>query len=257
MTLILDALPDSEAFRMGYIFGTILGFVFMLGMLIFSVVAIVKAFARRTTGWIVAGSIGGAFLLLFGGMIVVGFISGLMKARQGGTPGTGSAEAGVASGTEQTIQGRDIAYKVVLPPGWTAKRAVNDFDLIASRRSLYFAVIAEEGNLGTPETMVHFAQTKLQGAATQMEFGETSTIKIDGRDWLLFTAKCQVEKIPFAYQYAVYAGPEGSYQLIGWTLQNLFDRSAGTLGTWPPPSASPPGRRNPRLRQPPLPCRRF
>ena len=35
-----------------------------------------------------------------------------------------------------------------------------------------------------------------------------------------------VEKIPFAYQFYVYTGPEGTFQLLGWTFENLFEREA-------------------------------
>ena len=232
ISLLLAATPDSEAFNIGYFIGAILGVLVILGAFAFSIVAIVKACTRRTTGWIVAGSIGGVFLLFFGGAFLFGVVTGFMKARQRSLSPDGSPEdrsAVAASATAQEIQGRDIPYKVTLPPGWAARRAVNDFDLMASRRSLYFGVIAEEGNMGGSEAILNFAQNRLRRAGSEVAFGETSTVRIDGRDWLTFTAKCQVQKIPFAYQYTVYAGPEGSYQLLGWTLQNLFDRDAGTL----------------------------
>ena len=230
MNLLLDVDPSSAGYKAGYVFGIVLGVAIMLGGFAFSIVAVVKAFTRRTTGWIIMGSICGVFLLILGGAFTAGVINGVMTARRNAASRTDTGvPAAPVSDVAQTIQGRDIPYQVVLPPGWGSKRGVNDFDLIASRHSLYFGVIAEEGNLGSPENVLDFAQNKLRRAGSEVQFSAASTVKIDGRDWLQFTAKCQIQKIPFGYQYAVYAGPEGSYQVVGWTLQNLFDRDVGTL----------------------------
>ncbi len=220
---------DDPAFKIGYYVGIVIGLGIVLGALGFSVFAIIKAFTRRTTGWIVTASICGGGLLLFGSLTILGFINGFTKARQAARQGDGGASAAPASSTAQTIQGLDVPYKVVLPPGWTAKRTVNDFDVLASHRSLYFGVIAEEGALGTSETIVNFAQNKLRSSASELQIGETSTVKIDGHDWLTFSAKCQVQKIPFAYHYSIYAGPEGSFQILSWTLQSLYDRDVGAM----------------------------
>jgi hypothetical protein len=47
-------------------------------------------------------------------------------------------------------------------------------------------------------------------------------LTIDGRQWLEYEVSCRVENIPFSYLFHVYSGPEGSYQVVGWTFQNLF-----------------------------------
>jgi len=246
MILLLDVDPNSAASKMGHVVGIIVGLATVLSVFAFCVVAVVKAFTRRTVGWIVAGSFGGILLLLFSVGFVAGFIRGFQNAARAHASAPPTATPAPVSNATQTIRGRDIPYQVVLPPGWEAKRGVNDFDLVASRRTLYFTVIAEEANLGSPETLLDFVQNKLRREASDVQFSTASPVKIDGHDWLEFTVKCRLNDVPFAYQCAVYAGPEGSYQLMGWTFQNLFDREVGTLRSldatfrFPPATTAPP-----------------
>ncbi len=50
----------SSAEHFGYIIGLVMGIGFLLAVVAFSIFAIIKAFTRKTTGWIIAGSFGGA-----------------------------------------------------------------------------------------------------------------------------------------------------------------------------------------------------
>jgi len=76
--------PDTEgviviavtgAYAVGELFG-------MLVLPVIAVIALVKAFTRRTTGWIIAGTIGGLILLVPVQMFVGSFISGLTSGHQ-------------------------------------------------------------------------------------------------------------------------------------------------------------------------------
>ena len=55
------------------------------------------------------------------------------------------------------------------------------------------------------------------------------SVIIDGRQWLQFTAKCKIQLIPFTYQFYVHTDKEGSFQIIGWTFQNLWERESAKL----------------------------
>lgn len=233
MNLLLAA-ANSEAEQAGRAVGAVIGVALMFGLLIFSAVAFIKAFTRRTPGWIVAGSIGGFILVGIGVSFTIGLMTGFLKARQRSahlSSGAGDeASAAPAPATAQTIRGKDIPYQIILPPGWAVQnRSVNSFDLLAARQNLYTGVIAEEGTAGNSETLLDFAQTKLKGVSTDAHFSATSAVRIDGRDWLQFSVKCQVQKLPIAYLYHLYAGPEGSFQVVSWTLQNSYDRDAAAM----------------------------
>jgi hypothetical protein len=58
----------------------VFGVAIFLSVLIFAIIAVVKAITRRTRGWIVAGSIGGIALALPAVLIFSGVISGFVSA---------------------------------------------------------------------------------------------------------------------------------------------------------------------------------
>jgi hypothetical protein len=234
------ASTDSAAESLGYAVGVLIGIAIMIGFVVFAIVAVVKAFTRRTTGWIVAGSICGFFLLIPVLLFFVGMIKGFTAAGQRAAtrpaPAADSSSLRTAASpplrapsTSQIVQGGDLAYTLSLPTGWTFKRQAEAFDVLASHRSLYVGVIAEEASLGSPETIAKIARDKLKNYATDLRWGEPTSLLLDGRSWLQFAARCQAEGIPVAYQFYVYSGPEGTYQVVGWTTQNLYDRDAGLM----------------------------
>lgn len=133
------------------------------------------------------------------------------------------------------VNGTDIKFSLSIPDGWALKRKgqltkeESAFDLIASHNAQYVAVIAEEANLGSPENVLKFVHETIEKNGTNVRVGEASPIVLDGRTFLAFNAWASVDKIPFGFQYYVYTGQEGTFQLIGWTVQNLFNRDADTL----------------------------
>jgi len=126
----------------------------------------------------------------------------------------------------QIIRGHDLAYSITLPPNWRFERRSDDYDVLASFKSLYVGVIAEEAQLGTPETIANIARQKLKESATELKWSEPAPLMLDGRRWMQFVVTAHVETIPAAFQFYVYSGPEGTFQVIGYTSQNLFTRDA-------------------------------
>ena len=226
-------LAELTAYQAGYIVGTcIAGFV-AVSVYVFAVMAIVKAFTRRTRGWIVAGSCGGAVMLLtWLGMIagIVGALSARAQAaRHAPTGAGGGANGSTAYTAPETVSGRVLPYHIDLPEGWSRVPNLSDFDLATRRDNTYFGVIAEEGSLGTPENIAEVARKRLSGKATEVQFSEPTPERIDGRAWVRFTARCRIGGLPVAYQFHAYSGDEGTFQLVGWTLQNQYEQSEGTL----------------------------
>jgi S1-C subfamily serine protease len=133
----------------------------------------------------------------------------------------------------RTVEGSEIHYSLAVAADWIvkpkqelSKEEAGDFDLIASHKTVYVAVIAEEPNLGDVDTVVGFSRKLLTQRGTDARLSKVETTSINGRNWRTFSAHITVEKIPFAYQFYVYTGPEGTFQLLGWTFENLFEREA-------------------------------
>jgi len=226
-------LEKSSAYDMGYLIGMLMGLVILLGIAAFAVICIVKAFTKKTTGWIVAGCISGAVLSVPLIAFLVGVVSGFEaagRARDSDSPDKQpSAKSSAKSSSTKIVRGRDIAYSLRIPNNWTSKRAYQDFDSLNFYRSLYVGVIAEESNLGSPQTIAKIARDKIKGVGTDIHWTEPESLSLDGRDWLQFTVDCKLEKIPISYQFYVYAGREGTFQVIGWTTQDLFNRDASRM----------------------------
>ena len=233
-------LAVSDAYAVGEAIGMLIGVAVVIGIVVFAIIALIKAFTRRTTGWIIAGTIGGLILSVPVLLVVIGMIIGLSSARKSSgtrsavpprdsTLRTAATPPLVAPSSAQTVRGSDLSYTLTLPPEWTAKRKVEDFDVLASRKSLYVGVIAEEGSLGTPETIATIAREKIKSTGTDLRWSEPTQLLLDGRSWLQFMARCKVDTIPVTYQFYVYSGDEGTFQVVGWTTQDLYDRDAGLM----------------------------
>jgi len=229
-------LAQSSPEIIGSAVGVLLGLAMFLGLLVLAVVCIVKAFTKRTKGWIIAGCVSGIvlsipiFLILTG--FVTGFVNGFQRARHSRDSVRYSADppaSSLKSEATQLVRGRDIAYSLHIPTTWRIKRAVQDFDTLSSYKSLYIGVIAEEANLGSPETIAEIARDKIKEAGTDITWSAPAPLVLDGRSWLEFTVECKVDKIPLSYQFYVYAGREGTFQVVGWTTQNLFSRDASLM----------------------------
>jgi hypothetical protein len=146
-------------------------------------------------------------------------------------PRVANSNASRARGTSswRRISGRELACSIRIPADWIQKPASGDYAMIVSRDVIFVGVIAEEGDLGSPQTLVTLAQKRLAENATDVETGEARSMELDGRRWLQFSAKCAMDQQRYAFQFYVYAGPEGSYQVVGWALEELFDANADEL----------------------------
>ncbi len=103
------------------------------------------------------------------------------------------------------------------------------FDLVASHKNLYFGVVAGTPNLGSANTAVDLFKNVVKTKYPETRFSETTHVVIDGRTWQAFTGSSTVQGMPFEYQYYIYTGPEGTFHLVGWTFENLFEHDASEL----------------------------
>ena len=174
-------------------------------------------------------------------LLLIGFIAiavNLDSSPQGKSPsslqqtstnqksGLIDASPNATTGNAETVNGVALNYSIQKPAHWTTIRNELDFDTLLTNQSLFFGVIAEEFSLGSPEKTVELArQNLIDAGSTEIQWTEPTTITIDGRHWMEFSAKCRVEDIPVSYFFNVYAGDEGTFQLVGWTSQNLFERN--------------------------------
>lgn len=253
---VLAAIPTDPAQRAGYMVGIVIGFTLLFALAVFGIISIIMAFTKRTTGWIVMGSISGAGILLVCGVLVVTFVTGFTK---GFMKGFNNARERAAQARQvETITGKVVPFTIEKPAGWSVKRDQGAYDAVLTDRNGFVGIIAEKADLGSNEPLVNFARKRFQNIGTELTLGNNETVTFDGRTWIGFTARCKVENLPFAYHCYVHSGKEGSIQLMAWSFQNQWDSEAAELdrimrtihlpnGNPAPASASGPAPAKPQL----------
>ena len=224
---MLAAMPTDPAQRAGYMVGVVIGILLMFGIVVFGLVSIVMAFVKRTTGWIVMGSISGAVMLVIGGIMILALVSGFTK---GFMTGFNKARLSAAEKRQvETITGKVVPFTIEKPAGWSVKRDQGAYDAVLTNGNGYVGIIAEKADLGSNEPLVNFARKRFENIGSDLTLGNNETVTFDGRTWIGFTARCKVENLPFAYHCYVHSGKEGSIQLMSWSFQNQWDSVAGEL----------------------------
>lgn len=222
MVFLGDA--TSPAYRLGQMAGGWLA----LALFILSIWAVIQAIrywdSRRRTRrirWFILGGFGAAYLLLIGIIVILGMVRGF---RAGWANVHGRELSPEGQPTELT--GTALPYRITLPGGWSVvpKRVGSNVDLMAHRQSLYFSVSADEASFGDTDVVTARVRRYMESISTDQTWGPTETVVIDGRPWLAFTVECKLHEIPFAYQCFIHSDMQGTFQMMGWTAQNIFER---------------------------------
>lgn len=244
-------LAQLTPYQIGTILGTIIGILVLIGLYLSAVMVIVRACNRRTPGWIVAGSVAGLLVLGSWGVLAAAFVRGF-KSGLDNTRRNGGSTFVAGSDAPETVHGQSVPYTLVLPPHWVRATELADFDLAAHQNNVYSGVIAEEASVGSPEVLADITRKRLAKKSEDLQLDASVPEQIDGRTWLRFTARCKINHVAFVYLFHVYAGDEGTFQIIGWTLPNLYTDNVGKLqsvaagfrfptGANPAPAAAPGG----------------
>jgi len=199
-----------------------------IGLFVLSIYAVIRAFqcrrsrnASKRSQWFVLGGLGAVYLLIIGLGIVIGLVRGFQA---GFALGHGRVLSPEGQPTELT--GTALPYRITFPGGWSLvpKRVGSPIDLMVHRQSLYFSVNADEASFGDTDLVTARVRRYMETISTDQVWGPTETVVIDGRPWLAFTVECKLHEIPFAYQCFIHSDMQGTFQLMGWTAQNVFER---------------------------------
>ncbi len=131
-----------------------------------------------------------------------------------------------SNGPTQSVHGQKVSYSLSLPTEWkTQSIAVDGVDnLSASQGAANLAVMVQESKITTPAQAASAALAFLKESATELHATDPAWVILDGRPWQKFTVKCRVQQAQLAYQYYIYSGAEGTYQLVAWAEQKDFER---------------------------------
>ena len=222
---------NSIAFQIGEIAGAIMGVLMMIGICVFFVIALVKAFTSRRKGWIIAASVTGLPFLLFLGLFLTGMVMGFTKAldRSNEIAATRrGSPAELLMATMTPISGNVLPYQISLPSldAWAKNDSRPPFDYVFSYRDAYVAIIPEGIGLGTPEKIYAVSRKNLGSKASALQTSTPVPIEIDAHPWLTYDATTTVDGVDIKYRFYVYADSQYTIQIVTWTGPVLFDHYA-------------------------------
>src|SRR6202040_1806313 len=142
---------------------------------------------------------------------------------------------GIATSSKQNptmVRGRAVNYSLQLPTGWTAKPGSGrnvGYDIVASSGDVHVGVVAENANWGATDAIAARGVKRQKSIMPDAQCSDPKPITIDGRQWLEFLSSGHNEGVPISMLAFVYSGPEGTFQICGWSVQSAFDRSLSSI----------------------------
>jgi len=228
-------MDTSTAYQRGYEIGVVIGallvLAFFVGIIVFFIIALVKAISTRRTGWIVAAAVTSVPLLFLGVLMCIGFVAGFKRGFNNATD-MAAARRGEPSQlltAEMTpVTGVAIPYQISIPElnSWQKDDNHPPYDYLFNAHDAYVGIIAEPVGLKTPENVCALSQKNISRKAADYTFTASQPINIDSRQWLTFDATATFKDIPIKYRFYDYADTNYTIQIITWTVPALFNHNA-------------------------------
>jgi hypothetical protein len=221
-------MQDTTAFRIGQIAGVLMVLAAFVGITVFFVIALVKAFKTKRAGWIIGAILSGIPFLLLAIVFMFGVARGFKQAMNR------SAELVAAKKHEPSqlvtaamtpVTGSTIPYSISLPwlDDWHKSDNHVPFDYMFNYRDAYVGVVAEGIGMGTPERIRDFTQKNLATKADSYSATTATNITIDAHTWITYDADATMHGVKIKYRFFVYADADYTFQIITWTGPALFD----------------------------------
>ena len=224
-------MENSTAYQVGQIVGITIVILFLVGLCVLFIVALVKAIKTRRTGWVITAAISGLPLLAVFVAFLVGMVVGVGRAvsRSAGTTLTHGQDApDLLKGPMTAVTGNAMSYKVSLPSldSWGKEDSKPPFDYLFAYHDAYLGVIAENVGVGTPERICEISRKNLASKASACTATQPAAVDIDSRSWLTFDADATITGIKFKYRYYAYSDSERTVQIVAWAGPSVFERYA-------------------------------
>jgi hypothetical protein len=201
----------STAYQAGQMVGMIVIGLLSLGTLVFFIVALVKAFTRKTTGWIITavamGLMGAAMAVVMASSLVM-FIA--RKASENGE-------------MTKVLKARDNKYQVTVPTSWKQMPDLNpQAEIVAGNvfNEQYLMVLIEEKSELKMDLAAYMTSTsdRMESILEGGKQGAPTTLSISGHPAMRRTITGKTESVNIAYLHTCVETGEHLVQIICWTL---------------------------------------
>lgn len=209
---------SSSPFQAGYLIGGLVGGLLVVGGIVFFIVALVKAFTRKTKGWIITAVLTGVLgiLLMISAVVVAAF----------------NISKTVAEGRKITRQlvSKDGRHRIVVPGSWKAMSDLNEeADVSAGNlfAEQYVVVLAEaKEKVGTGlDTYSRLAADSIAGTLEQATQGEVSEHLVSGHRALRRQISGRINRLDVIYLHTCVETQEHLTQILCWTLKGRETRT--------------------------------
>lgn len=225
-------MEQSQAFQDGYFIGRILGAVLVMVLVggggAFFIYALVKAFTRKTTGWILTAVVMGLLGFALVSMIIFGIAMGISKVVK-------------QSDLDQVLTSRDGRYSISVPRAWKANPEPDGMTCLEARSAFparYLTVIALDKSY-VRRPLADYAEVssrRIQEAAKNGVRSQPESLVLGSYPALRYRITGTLEESQFVYHLTFVETPEALSQISCWSLQSdegfarpIFERVAASF----------------------------
>jgi hypothetical protein len=182
-----------------------------LGILVFFVVALVKAFTRKTAGWIITS-------------VVMGLLSALMAVSAAASVAMAISRKASENGEiTKVLKSKDNKYKIMVPTSWRSLPDLNPQATMAAGNVFneqYLMVLIEDKSTLKMDLAGYMTSTadRMESMLKDGRQGESAAVTISGHPALRRSITGEAEGVKLAYLHTCVDTDESLVQIICWTL---------------------------------------
>ena len=204
---------NDTAYQVGYIFGILLVAGLGIGFIIFAIIAVVKAFTKKTTGWIVTACLSGLLMIGILGAFVVAVVAGVVTA------------VNSASGNSPNIQlsSKDGIYSFDVPSAWKEMPKLNPAASLGAgnglrEQYLMLFVDSKEDFKGSLESFSKLVTERIAKKMQGSALGEVKHLTINGHPAHQRRISGTANNLGLVYLHTSVELPDSYCQILCWTL---------------------------------------
>lgn len=202
---------NSIAYKVGQVFGAVIGLALLIGLPILFILSLVKLISTKNKAWIIGIVLSGIPLILIAGGMMYGFYQGYK-----------SAKVGTSSARTNIVMVPDTKLSLNIPSHWSNLNDLNDAASLGMGnlfREEYLVVIAEskadfDGNLTDYSDLT---VTSMIDSIDHATAGSPVSLTLNGLPAIQREFSGTVDRTKIAYVHTSVEGGEHYYQVICWT----------------------------------------
>lgn len=229
--------PPTQEVAMLYGIAGIIFFVGIIFILISFIYSAVFALIRRNWEWSISAVLSGLPLICGIGFICMTVILSpkmnyySQKQTEMRHQSQTSTNAVTPSAPAAVIFGNKMPYFFHFPNAylWKEESHPENFDKLISYRDVYIGTVISRLAYIDEKALYKSIRDGVLESSPDAQISDYSKVEIAGKEWITFDTKLTASGVRFHYVCYAYTGQEGTWQITGWSGENLFPEAATTI----------------------------